>query len=280
MAVGTGSLLRAVIVALLLGAGTGAAAQAQPQVAEVNGVPDPSYRSYAGLLKGIDLFERYRAQAPKASLRFKLVAHPSDRASAPLALNIVHQDAIVPLPLGEDDTFSLPYYASLAEGGARVVANRRSDTLQWLVEVRTPGLAPGTRRLGDLRLECHVSIVGFVIHFPITPGNLALTMVDKPCAWRGASVPFLAERPVFGVSLVTPARRMNLSNDMLYGSGVESHVIADLIRSGNHWRYLRDRVYRLPLFDASWPDDTLVVFDFMDDDTASSSSLNHFTDRP
>ena len=42
---------------------------------------------------------------------------------------------------------------------ASVMPNRKARTMTWRAEIRTPGLPPGTRRLGDLRLECEVGMV-------------------------------------------------------------------------------------------------------------------------
>jgi hypothetical protein len=264
-------LARAVPALVLVLAGSVMAAAppvpAEPpvQTVEVNGLSDPAERSYPLMLKGAALFERHHQQAPNASLNFKLLRHPSDPSHNPLALRIVDKNGARALALGKDDSFTLPREATPPDDNTRLSANRHATDVQWFAEVRSSGLPAGTRRLGDLRLECNVSIVGFVADFPRTPANLGLAMLDNPCGWRGVVYAFVAERAVFGVTLVDGERRQAIGTDMLYGTGLEANLLARLLHSGKDWSFLRDRAYRLPLWDSRWPDDTLVEFDFMDD---------------
>lgn len=74
---------------------------------------------------------------------------------------------------------------------------------------------------------------------------------------------FFADRPIFSVALVSGARREVLPVDMLYGGASR----------GPDWKsdlpycdceVLLDRTYFMPLGDPSWPDDTLVEFEYMD----------------
>ncbi|MBJ7310161.1 hypothetical protein ACFOLJ_07710 [Rugamonas sp. CCM 8940] len=239
---------------------------------EVSGLDDPSERLYGRMLKGMELFERYAPRMPGITLRFRLLGFPTDALRKPLRLSLITEQSSVPLALADDFSFTLPQDAALAAAGARLRANRHAGSVLWFADVRSPGVAPDTRRLGDLRLECNIGVVGRVADFPSTPANLALAALDNPCGWRGTLFPFLAERAVFGVNLVNGARHQSLSSDMLYGAQLGTGPLARLLYSGRDWSHLRDRAYQLPLWDDSWPDDTVVTFEYMDDGPAPTAS--------
>jgi len=75
---------------------------------------------------------------------------------------------------------------------------------------------------------------------------------------------FFAEHPLFGVTMVSGRRREILSVDELYaGASRDLPSKADLAHCD--CEVLLDRTYFLPLGDRSWPDDTLIEFEYMDD---------------
>jgi len=82
---------------------------------------------------------------------------------------------------------------------------------------------------------------------------------------KGLHHMFLADRPLFGVTLIAGNRRQVLATDMLYLSGLTSALPSPLLALWKNRTYLMDRAFDLPLSDASWPDDTLVVIDHLDD---------------
>ena len=79
-----------------------------------------------------------------------------------------------------------------------------------------------------------------------------------------------ADRPLFSVVMVNGTRRVTLPVDRLYAG-----ASADLgLKSALPYcdcEVLVDRTYYLPLGDKSWPDDTLVEFEYMDDDNVAAS---------
>ena len=76
---------------------------------------------------------------------------------------------------------------------------------------------------------------------------------------------FFAERPVFSIALVSGGRREILSIDKLYaGASYDDGLKGDLPYCD--CQVLIDRTYFLPLGDRSWPDDTLVEYEYMDGD--------------
>jgi hypothetical protein len=144
--------------------------------------------------------------------------------------------------------------------------NRKAGTLTWRAEVRTPGLPPDTRRLGDLRLECEVGMKARLVsdYPPSFFGWLDELFPQGPayCQRTEPRYLFFAERPLFGVTLVDGARREALSVDRLYAGATRN---AEWKKKLPHCdcEVLIDRAYFVPLGDASWSDDTLVLLEYM-----------------
>jgi len=138
--------------------------------------------------------------------------------------------------------------------------------MTWRAEVRTPGLPPLTRRLGDLRLECRVGMeAGLFSNSPnfLTRMFDAISTTPGYCDSADNRYLFFADRPVFGVTLVDGARREALPADRLYAAAIGDPDFARELPYCD-CEMLLDRTYYLPLGDRRWPDDTLVVFDFME----------------
>jgi hypothetical protein len=171
------------------------------------------------------------------------------------------------VPIAPDQTFDLPRNPQAFDDNAQVVPNRKAQSMTWRTDIRTPGLPPNTRRLGDLRLECRVGMeAGLVSNSSSLLGRLAAALVDTPayCDRKAPRYLFFADRPLFSVTLVAGARREILAIDRLYAAATDE---PDLKRELPYCdcEVLVDRTYFLPLSDASWPDDTLVEFEYMDD---------------
>ena len=252
-------------------------AQDQPQRPATNALPpvsvtglrDPVEKSYRRMLRGMDLFERNRpAMAPSASLRFKLLQRKPGVRLDDLELEVVGRTVDIPLQVAADRTFVLPRDARAAAEDAVVTPNRKALTMTWRADVRTPGLPSNTRRLGDLRLECQVGLeAGLVSNSPSWIVRLydALDTTPAYCNRANNEYLFFAERPLFGVTLVAGNRREALPAGRLWAGATDDPGLRQDLPFCD-CEMLVDRTYFLPLADASWPHDTLVVFDFMDDD--------------
>jgi hypothetical protein len=172
------------------------------------------------------------------------------------------------VPLAADQTFTLARDQQALNEDAVVTPNRKAQSMTWRTEIRSPGLAPGTRRLGDLRLECEVGIEADLVSNNRTfIGRLAHLLTDTAayCSRKDAHYLFFAERPLFSVALVAGTRREILAADKLYaGASTDPGLKDDLPYCD--CEILVDRTYFLPLGDRSWPDDTLIEFEYMDDD--------------
>ena len=256
----------AAVAAAPEGADTRAVPRPLPPV-EVRALRDPVEKSYRRIVKGMDLFERRRALAPQASLRFKLLPRRRDTDMNAVALRIVGDTAAIPVPLAADNTFTLGRFAKALHEDAVVTPDRRAGSLTWRAEIRTPGLPPNTRRLGDLRLECLVGIeAGLVSNAaPSLLGELASLIADRGyCDQPDPHYLFFAERHVWSVTLVDGARREVLSVDRLYAGVTVQPMSADDLRHCD-CEVLLDRTYYAPLSDPTWSDETRLEFEYMDE---------------
>ncbi len=245
----------------------GAAADAV-QTITVSRTRDPVDKSYRKMLKGMDLFAKKRSMAPSATLRYKLLPRQRDTDMDGIVLRIVGDTVTIPVPVASDHTFTLERNQKALDEDASVMPNRKARSMTWRTEIRTPGLPPNTRRLGDLRLECQVGIEADLISnfLPVIGQvtNLVQRMLDY-CNGSEVHYLFFAERPLFSVTMVSATRKEILPVDELYaGADFRTASRADL--SSCDCQVLLDRTYFLPLGDRSWPDDTLIEFEYMDDE--------------
>jgi len=231
---------------------------------QVRATRDPVDKSYRKMLLGVDRFERDHALAPNATLRFRLLPRLPGTTLTGVSLRVAGDTVSVPLPLAPDFSFILPRNAQAAREDADVLANRKSSSLTWRAWVETPGLPPGTRRLGDLRLECRVGMTaGLISNSSPIFGWLtdALSSADKVCTSADGNYLFFADKPIFSVTLRAGPRSAVLPLRLLYSGGKESAASLPFCDC----QVLLDRAYFAPLWDASWPDDTVVEFDAMED---------------
>ncbi|WP_309683690.1 hypothetical protein [Polaromonas sp.] len=228
---------------------------------------DPVEKSYRKMIRGMDLFERQRAMAPNAPLRFKLLPRRPDTDMNHIELEVIGSSVDFAVPVAPDHTFALPRNPQAYDEDAQVIPNRKRQTMTWRSEIRTPGLPPNTRRLGDLRLECRVGMeAGLVSNSSNIVGRMTQALLNSP-AYCDKKVPlylFFSDRPLFSVALVAGARREILAIDKLYAAASDDPGLNDDLPYCD-CEVLVDRTYVLPLGDRSWPDDTLVEFDYMED---------------
>lgn len=230
---------------------------------------DPVEKSYRRMIRGIDLFEERRAMAPAASLHFKLLPRRNDVDTSRVAVEIVGDTVAVPVAIAPDRTFTLERISKAWDEDASVQLNRKALTMTWRAEIRTPGLPMGTRRLGDLRLECQVGMqAGLVSNVPSAPGA-------EHCSEPKPRYFFFAERPVFRVRLISGSRQQTLPVEMMYANALD-HPMTKRELARCDCEVLLDRAYYLPLGDRSWPDDTLVEYEYMDDQPDASRNARVF----
>lgn len=136
-----------------------------PGTIHVNAIRKPEVRKYTAIVAGLDAFERHHRMAPGAEvLRFKVerrawTDNTRKPGEAPLALRLEGKDGFV-LPLTLNDALEtiVPRSSAALAADSELVLNRKRRTVRVTPLVRSPGLPENVRRLGDLRLECHVLV--------------------------------------------------------------------------------------------------------------------------
>jgi hypothetical protein len=225
-------------------------------------VRDPVDKSYRKMIKGVERFERERAiHAPGAILRFRLLPRLPNTRLDGVALRIASENGSVPVPLDGDFSFTLPRIEEALRDDAAVVANRKSTSMTWRAWIQSPGLPPGTRRLGDLRLECKVGMDARLISntSPVFAWlSDALASTEAVCTQADGNYLFFADQPIAGVTLKAGNRSANLPPAMLHGGG----KIGPSDLPYCDCQVLLDRTYYAPIWDPLWPDDTLLEFTF------------------
>lgn len=247
-------------------------AQDQP-VATVNvtSTRDPVDKSYRKMIKGMERFEREHRYAPAASLRFHLLPRTPGVKMTGITLRVAGDTVSVPVPVAPDNSFVLPRNEQALREDAAVLANRKTTSMTWRALIETPGLPPGTRRLGDLRLECRVGVeAGLVSNSSPLFGWIsnALTTPEGVCNSPEGNYLFFAERPIFAVRLRAGERSEVLPFDMLYAGGIQTREMLPFCDC----QVLLDRTYYAPIWDTSWPDDTVVEFEYMRDDAPPAAA--------
>ncbi len=262
-----------VLSVLIFQCGSATARQQSPQVEQMPAVTvtakanrNPVEKSYRKMLNGLDLFARQHAQSPAAELRFKLLPRKPGTDMQAITLAVVGDTVDFVVPIAVDHTFTLPSNALALQEDAQVIPNRRALSMTWRTDIRTPGLPPATRRLGDRRLECKVGMeAGLISNSSSFIGRLTSAALDTP-AYCDKTAPlylFFADRPLFSVTLVSGQRRVILAIDQLYANASDDTGLRDNLPYCD-CEVLVDRTYVLPLGDLSWPDDTRVEFEYMD----------------
>jgi hypothetical protein len=230
----------------------------------VTSTRDPVDKSYRKMIRGMERFEREHALAPQATLRFRLLPRSRTVDMQGITLKVVGDHITVPVPVLDDNSFVLPRNEQALREDAAVIANRKTTRLTWRAMVTTPGLPPGTRRLGDLRLECLVGMeAGLVSNSSPLFGWIsnALTTPEQVCNSPDGNFLFFTERPLFSVTLRAGNRTEILPFHMLYAGGDQTPDMLPYCDC----QVLLDRTYYAPIWDRSWPDDTLVSFEYMED---------------
>lgn len=240
---------------------------ALPQVTVTGASSEPVEKSYRKMIQGMDYFERARgAIAPDATLRFKLLPRKPGTDMDHIVLEVIGTSFDYRVPIAPDHSFVLARDAKALHENAVVMPNRKRLSMTWRTEIRTPGLPPNTRRLGDLRLECMVGLEADLVSNNGPIGRIADLFTDKKryCERMQAKYLYFADRPLFSVTLVHGDRREVLPIDQLYAMASDDPGLKSDLPYCD-CEVLLDRTYFLPLGDHSWPDDTRVEFEYMDD---------------
>ncbi len=264
-------LISAAMFALQFAAGPQLPAQTRAQAelppVTVSGTATAAVeKSFRRMVQGMDLFNQLQpALAPGAALRFKLLPRKPATDMDHISLEVSGSSVDYEVPIAPDHTFELARDPRAFQENATVSTNRRRLSMTWRTEIRTPGWPAGSRRLGDLRLECRVGLeAGLVSNGdPLSRIAELFTTPEGYCGDPNSKYLFFAERPLFSITLISGSRSEVLPIDQLYAAASDDPGLKHDLPYCD-CEVLIDRSYFLPLGDRSWPDDTRIEFEYMD----------------
>jgi hypothetical protein len=207
----------------------------------VAGIADPEMRSYRSVAAGLDAFDRNRALAPNATLRFRMRHKSGAPATAAdgLQLRLASDDGSFQenVPIDAEGQLTVARNQAAYDTDATFILNQKNGLYTGHPEVRTAGLPDNVRRLGDLRLECRVTIAIFK-----------------------EQIPFLAKATLNTLMLTSD---WCAKKEFNYGTLAPRSGVKALLRDGERTRTLDTHGWDMmvPVGDPSWPDDALVQFD-------------------
>ncbi|UVW29023.1 hypothetical protein [Massilia sp. H6] len=207
------------------------------QSIEITGVRNPEWKPYRTLLLGFDAFERHRELAPKAALRFSVRSLNPATSIDGVTMSLESRAHSIPLQLDQNSSFSLPLDQAAVDDGAELLINRKKNTITIRPDIRTPGLPANMRRLGDLRLECHVRWAIQRDELSFVKRN-AFRMLGGPCASGTVKTFYIADRMISGAWITLPGRKVPLE---VIGNGT---------------------LFRPPLHETAWSDEALIELEF------------------
>jgi hypothetical protein len=273
------AISRLLALLLICGGGNVAFAQAStaaPQSldsATVIGRASLAQMPVASFVAATQAFLEGKSHAPTASLRFQVMPRSAAEPISAIKLHLEDPDANpplepIPIEVEADGSFVLPAVDRALSPAAVIRANLPENALHWRPLVVSAGEPDDVRRMGDLRLECIAKEAGR-LNRPDLPffarlfGGSSASECDSDDEHF-----FLARAPLQAVTLEDGSKTMNIEPDRV-GESSAGRVIPrayHLFEAG-----LRERAYSPPLGDATWSDDTLVRFHYVEPSTTASS---------
>jgi len=241
-------LMLAMLVGVTVSASAADTPPDSPESIHINAIRKPEVRKYTAIVAGLDAFERHHSMAPKAEiLRFRVERRAwTDKTpkpnEAPLALRLEGKDGFVlPLTLNDAVETIVPRSSAALVADSELVLNRKRRMYRVTPLVRSSGLPENVRRLGDLRLECHVMVAIGKEELGLMRTLFVNSVLLTPnwCSF------FNAERE--GFQFDTPATLARAT-----------------LREGDRTKDLpvEERNFRVALNDPDWSDDALIELAF------------------
>ena len=208
----------------------------------VDGIKGAELKPYRVMSAGLDAFDEYHRLAPAATLKFKLSkrgAAPEDAANwTGVTMRLAGNDTSTPVPIAADGSFVLPRSQQAYDDEADLVLNQKKSLMRFSPDVRSPGVPANARRLGDLRLECQVTVA-------------------------------------IGKKELNLAQRMAINTIMLggdwcskglgkFGFSLPDRALSATLVNGAAKRTIPTSAYQIlaPIQDKSLPDDALIEFEY------------------
>ena len=209
----------------------------------VAGSKDPDWKPYKAFLQGMKVFDEKQQLAPAAQLRFVLRPRTGEASVGGVTMSIEDDDGVkIAVPVGVDGSFQLPRSEEAASSNAEIMLSKKRNTLSWRPAIHSPGVPDNARRMGDLRLECFV-------RWSIEQADLlaffraSINALGGPCTSAAIKVDYISVNPLANIYLDSGQRHEKLDAKWIEGNG---------------------HIYLPPVHDLSWPDDTLIRFEYRD----------------
>lgn len=257
--------LSAITLGALLLCGSAAAAQEKPvrelEPVHVNAMRNPEVRKYKVILAGLDAFEKHRRLAPAAEkLQFQLTTRKEDASTQPLAVRLVGDGGFsMPIALDAERRFVVPRSEAAEDAESELELNRKRGAYRTAPDIRTPGLGAHQRRLGDLRLECKVTVAMAKEEIP-TFWVLTINTILMRTDWCG----FFGDQD--------DTRFENASRKATFGYRAERPLAQAVLVEGNRSALLKVNKdgFSVPIGNATWSDDALIELTFADPATGTA----------
>ncbi|MES2126497.1 MAG: hypothetical protein V4463_04440 [Pseudomonadota bacterium] len=226
------------LLAVCCGAACGLDAAAEQTAVVIRGLRNPEGMAYASFIAAQQAYAEHRQHAPDAPLLFQMKTHTGNVEGLHLSINGDH--TTIPVAYDEAGRFVLPYSEAALKDDAVLMADKRLGEIYWLPVIRTPGLQPGTQRLGDLRLYCHVK-------WALEKGDASLATKMMATLMGGCS-----SSAFESLALPQPGMLVRLST---------ANKQETFAATGNNGLYVAHRTrWQPPFGDQGWPDETVVEF--------------------
>ena len=211
------------------------------QQVEITSLKDPDWKPYRTMLKGLDAFKAKHELAPNADLRFVLI--PQNHATTnfhDVKLRIAGNETSIPIAISDNGTFVLTRDEKALDENADIILNQKKSLWKWRPYIRSPGLLPNQRRLGDLRLECEVRWAVEYDDIAFLKRNF-FRLAGGPCKASNIDVYFYEPRKIIAATILVG----------------EKHQTIALEKEASY--------FIPPLYDDKLSDDTLIELQFVDD---------------
>ena len=181
----------------------------------INSIRNPELKSYRVMAAGLDAFDEYHALAPQArDVRFQLntgTGAPAD-AMQDLTLRIAGNETSITLPLSANGSFVLPRSAQADSEDADLITNKKKGQYRWQASIHSDGVPANMRRLGDLRLQCQVTIAIAKKEIPFWVRTLVGTMLRTTdwCSARELNMGTRSDVAIASATLLDGAQRIAL----------------------------------------------------------------------
>jgi hypothetical protein len=209
---------------------------------EVVGVRDPLWKPYRDFLRGMKEYDKRKQElAPASQLSFEVIPNQAAAGMEGIALKLAAADLDIAVPVDPKGFFTLPVSKAAEEANAELELNRKKSLYTWRPRVRSFDDSPSVRRLGDLRLECHVRWAVEKNDVPFLRRALLDTL--GICESGRVAVIYRPRKAVAAIELIDGERRAWLAQDNFLPDGLG---------------------FRLPIHDSKWSHDTEVRISYRD----------------